>query len=249
MLKCRPKARVSKCASLRHLCPWNVCKLPAYRQNLREVRLIYQVTTESQKQVSVPRWKRFFGSFSSTTFMSLRISCTSCRPPRVEIKFLRLFNRQLICTWSVRGMPPNRHPSTYFLWSRPVFKTTSGQASPPALRSSSSATDSRPRCIRAEIPTTAICWSTWRHIITKLTLPSKSTIALEIILIFSNQTKPNYNLAKNLVKSIRSGRKVFKLLKFLDEYKEMCYQFKNFDRKTLGLALTKLLAPKYLNGQ
>jgi hypothetical protein len=82
-----------------------------------------------------------------------------------------------------------------------------------------------------------------------LTLPSKFTISLDFILIFSNQTKPNYNLAKNLVKSIRSGRKVFKLLKFLDEYKEMCYQFKNFDRKTLGLALTKLLAPKYLNGQ
>lgn len=55
VLKCRPKARVSRCASLRHLCPLNVCKLPAYRQNLREVRQIYQVTTERQKQVSVPR--------------------------------------------------------------------------------------------------------------------------------------------------------------------------------------------------
>ena len=49
--------------------------------------------------------------------------------------------------------------------------------------------------------------------------------------------------AKNLVKQIRSGRKVFKLFKFVDEYKELIYQIKSFDGRLLWLALLKAVAP------
>lgn len=52
--------------------------------------------------------------------------------------------------------------------------------------------------------------------------------------------------AANLVKQIRSGRKVFKLLKFVDEYKELVYQIKSIDYRQIYLAFLKVFAPSYL---
>ncbi len=52
--------------------------------------------------------------------------------------------------------------------------------------------------------------------------------------------KPSYLIAKNLVKQIRTGRKVFKLLKFVGEYKEVTYQIGSFNFEKLKLAAKKV---------
>ena len=48
-------------------------------------------------------------------------------------------------------------------------------------------------------------------------------------------------MAVNLVKKIRSGRKMFKLLKFIDEYKEFVYEASDFSLINFGKALKELV--------
>ena len=50
-----------------------------------------------------------------------------------------------------------------------------------------------------------------------------------LIPYISYKTDPKYQVSLNLVKKIRSGRKMFKLLKFIDEYKEFVYEASEFN--------------------
>lgn len=72
--------------------------------------------------------------------------------------------------------------------------------------------------------------------------------AVPDVILCSYYLRQNYLWAKNLVKQIKSGRKVFKLLKFVDEWKELIKQVKSMNYSQLFSAIQKFLRPSTYAG-